>query len=200
MSFTFTQTDKENLKRVVPYLWWALALFVLAVAIGAILGAAHPQAGNKVLDKLGKQFAPLLKMSNIELAGFILFNNLLTTAIMTLLGVFYSVITGFLLIFNAFLVGGVASVTVSHTNIGYTIMSILTHGIFEIPAVLFASALGFELGNGLYWRSRGDKSVDIKQKLKDNFRLFLFIVVPLLIVAAIVEVFVTPIVAGLFLP
>jgi stage II sporulation protein M len=70
---------------------------------------------------------------------------------------------------------------------------ILPHGIFELTAIFLAAAAMFKLGAGLV-TPQTEKSLGevLLLSLADWFRVFLGIVVPLLAIAAVIEVYITP--------
>ena len=68
--------------------------------------------------------------------------------------------------------------------------ALLPHGIFEIPAFIIAGALGFCMAQSLIaeWYGAADTAADAGRLA----RLFIFCVVPLIAMAAVVEAFITP--------
>jgi stage II sporulation protein M len=75
------------------------------------------------------------------------------------------------------------------------LMSIIPHGIFEIPAIIYASSLGIYLTiqtSKMVIPKFRPKAPSLRTLCKEAARSFIFVVVPLLMVAAFVEVFVTP--------
>jgi uncharacterized membrane protein SpoIIM required for sporulation len=76
------------------------------------------------------------------------------------------------------------------------IWRLFPHGIFEIPAVLISVSLGLRLGMFLFfWKSEVEevKGVEVgiwsefKKWLMQSLRIFIFVVVPLLVIAGIIE-------------
>jgi len=70
---------------------------------------------------------------------------------------------------------------------------ILPHGIFELPAVIIGAAAAVRVGAALINR---DRKLTLGEgwwsAIMDFFKLLIFVVIPLLIIAAIFEVHVTP--------
>ena len=105
---------------------------------------------------------------------------------------------------NAILLGMVAS----SVNGQWLLLAagILPHGIFELPALVLFCAAGLYLCSRVTARVRGDKEVRILRTLSEVSTLFLYVilrvtglvVIPLLVVAAIMESYVTPAVMQLF--
>tara|TARA_Y100000034_G_C6716675_1_gene316852 strand:- start:368 stop:697 length:330 start_codon:yes stop_codon:yes gene_type:complete len=99
------------------------------------------------------------------------------------LGIFLGIFSFLILIVNGYVLGFVASKSVAVEGI-LVLWRLLPHGIFEIPAVMISAGLGLKLGAYLFVKH---KKGDFKQWLLNSLRVFLFIVVPLLIIAAIIE-------------
>jgi len=74
---------------------------------------------------------------------------------------------------------------------------IIPHGIFEIPAIIFAGTLAFYLSIGIF-RKINDARFSFKNCLMNGLKTFLFVCIPLLVIAAAVEAFITPIFLGMF--
>jgi stage II sporulation protein M len=81
------------------------------------------------------------------------------------------------------------------------IAGVLPHGIFELTAVFLASAAMLKVGAQLV-TPQTDKSLGeiLLLSLADWFRVFIGVVLPLLAIAAIVEVYVTPFLIRLAFP
>ena len=60
----------------------------------------------------------------------------------------------------------------------FILWRLLPHGIFEIPAILISTSLGIRLGTDFK---------NFKKNLKSAIRVFLLIIVPLLVIAGIIE-------------
>ena len=63
-------------------------------------------------------------------------------------------------------------------------LAILPHGIFEIPALLLSVAIGLRI----WWeilKTNGGR--DVKKEFRNGLRVFLSLILPLLIIAAIIE-------------
>ena len=68
---------------------------------------------------------------------------------------------------------------------GYLILlRLLPHGIFEIPALILSLGLGLKLGFFIFTKN---KKKYLKDNLINSLRVFVYIILPLLIIAAIIE-------------
>lgn len=80
------------------------------------------------------------------------------------------------------------------------LFGIAPHGIFELTAVFLCYAMGLSLCWGLTKKITGHgRGFYVKDHLLSCLRLFFVAVIPLLLIAAAIESWVTPIVAGLML-
>jgi stage II sporulation protein M len=138
------------------------------------------------LDRLHEQFpAPLL-----------FFNNARTTIVFLLLGLISFGTLGLaFFMFNMVLVGGVigAAQLVGFSPLLTFAAGILPHGVFELTAVVLATAAMLKVCAQLV-SPNTDKSLGeaVLLSLADWFRIFIGLVVPLLAVASVIEIFLTP--------
>ncbi|MGZ9234479.1 MAG: stage II sporulation protein M [Anaerolineales bacterium] len=138
------------------------------------------------LDSLGQQLpAPVL-----------FYHNARTTVVFLLLGlVSFGTLGLTLFIGNIALVGGVlgAAQLVGYSPLLAFVVGILPHGIFELSAVVLATAAMLKVGAQLV-TPQADKSLGevLLLSLADWSRVFVGIVLPLLAIAALIEIYVTP--------
>jgi stage II sporulation protein M len=121
-------------------------------------------------------------MSSFKLISFIFFNNVQSSLLGLIFGVFFGIFPVFVALVNGYLLGFVANSSVKVSGI-LILWKLFPHGIFELPAVFISLGLGMKLGSLLLSKE--------KNVFKENFinavRVFLLIVLPLLIIAAIIE-------------
>lgn len=102
---------------------------------------------------------------------------------------------------NAMVLGGLAAVyAAADTTMLLFAAGILPHGIFELPALILAFSMGLYLCGHITRRVRGDETaLSLGQCVSLGGRLLVFLILPLLLLAALMEAYVTPLVTGLFL-
>jgi uncharacterized membrane protein SpoIIM required for sporulation/ABC-type transport system involved in multi-copper enzyme maturation permease subunit len=129
-------------------------------------------------------------------ASFIFMNNLRATFLVFLAGLFsFSVLGMLLYLLNVGLIGGVLGI---FKIIGFSpavlfAAGLLPHGIFEIPALMLATAVVLRMGAVLVTPQIGKSMGQIViEQLADWLKVFLGLVVPLLALAAIIEAYITP--------
>jgi stage II sporulation protein M len=99
------------------------------------------------------------------------------------LGVFLGVVPVLFAIFNGYLLGVVASLTVSQEGF-FSLLQLFPHGIFELPAVFISLGMGVKLGSVLFQKN---KMKFFKENLSNSATTFLLVILPLLLLAAIIE-------------
>jgi len=186
---------------------WALVL-VLLITIGAVfVGISQadvfpiPSAlldwGNleEGLVTGIEDFGPI-RFFSVQGLGIIFLHNLRAIALDSLLGIFSFGVLGIITLILPFSIIGYFTAIVGQTGLSPTLFLagfVLPHGIFEIPAIILTGALIIRLGLTLVTPNKnytiGEAWI---RTLADWTRLILFLVIPLLVVAAFLEVFVTP--------
>lgn len=74
--------------------------------------------------------------------------------------------------------------------------AIVPHGIFEIPAVVLSASLSFYVSVGII-KKLMDSEFSLRTCLINSLKTFLLVVLPLLVIAAVVEAFITPAIIGM---
>ncbi|KUG20712.1 MAG: stage II sporulation protein M [Methanomicrobiaceae archaeon] len=171
----------------------AVAVIVFAVALGIGIGAVRlePALGEELLDLFRDQVAGIVTDANpLSLAVNIFLNNLGACILLFLGGASFGILTGIILGANGILIGAVLELVRQQQGLFFVAAAILPHGIFEIPGFLIAGALGLHLGRALLLELQGlEDAADTARRLG---RYFVRLVVPLLLVAAGTEAFITP--------
>jgi stage II sporulation protein M len=129
-------------------------------------------------------------------APILFLHNARTTVVFLLLGLLsFSTLGLALFLGNMGLVGGVmgAASLVGFSPLLTFAAGVLPHGIFELTAVFLATAAMFDIGAKLV-TPQTDRSLGevLLISLSDWLRVFVGLVVPLLVIAALIEVYVTP--------
>ena len=94
--------------------------------------------------------------------------------------------------FNGYMLGSIyslASLQIGHMN---SALAIFTHGLFEIPAIIISCSYGFWLGVMFYNKTVNGQTIDLKIKLRHALKINIIVVIPLLIIAAFIETYITP--------
>jgi stage II sporulation protein M len=170
------------IKRIKNYIWFSLFLFFGLMVIGIIFPGFFEK---QILEMIAELIKETEDLDGLSLVRFIFINNIKSGFFAMILGVFLGITPFIIGIVNGYILGFVINKSVELEGI-LVLWRLLPHGIFEIPAILISIGMGLRLGGFLFVSK--DKSVrEFWKWIKDSFRVFVFIVVPLLVVAAIIE-------------
>ncbi len=167
-------------------------LFFASIYFGYRYADEFPQL-KEMLERFFSQFRGYI--DNPVMFMLVLLANNAGKSLAAMLGGFFFGIIPILFIFvNGFIVGLVVSLVEPKMGPAIVLLAILPHGIFEITAVIIACSYGVWLGVRFYHSLfRGEEFVPY---LKKALSVYFKIVFPLLVVAAFVEAFITPIIVG----
>lgn len=181
----FKKNFKEGLnyiKESKNFIYAISFIFFLSILIGYFLPVPDfvEQTILKFIEDLIKTTEG---MSWFDLINFIFFNNLKSSFFGMALGFFFGIFSIVTALANGYLLGFVASRVVSAEGIT-VLWKLLPHGIFELPAVLIAVGLGLRLGTFIFKKK---KLKSLEELTKKSIKAFIFIVIPLLAIAAVIE-------------
>ncbi len=173
-----------------------IKIFLVSVVIGAVGFLAYPQLLTQILGIFAEKFGETPELS-VSLAQEIFLNNLIVAslslfggAVLGLLSVLTIIVNGYIIGFIFLSIFFVSGQTVGE-NLWFTSLALVPHGIFELPAFIFAAAFGLSLGTGwLKGSAQGQKWQVFRGDLTKAFKIFPLIVL-LLLIAAFIEVFVS---------
>ncbi len=170
--------------------WTVLFATVIGVLGGWVFAQMQP-AGAR-LATLGGE-APALSLQ------FILLNNLRAVALSGIIGIFtFGTIPTIVPLVNSALVAFVVAQGAAGSGLSpFALLAagVLPHGVFEVTGVWLASILALRLGAAVIARQPGmTLGESWLLALADYLKVLVFVAVPLLVVAAIVETWITPIV------
>jgi uncharacterized membrane protein SpoIIM required for sporulation len=190
-----------TLRRLGPSL--AVTLVVGVLAVGVTYGWVQTQADwiRPAVEKAGianslRGLSSTLNISGVRIsAGMILANNVRALVVAFLLSLIsFSVLGELAYIANMVLIGGLLGVlnVMGMSPWGIFATGILPHGIFELTAVVIASAALLNLGVRLVTPDPAHTFGEVFfQSVADWAKVFAGIALPLLVVAAIIEANVT---------
>lgn len=124
-------------------------------------------------------------------------NNTTAALIMIFGGVFFGLVPFFAIFFNGFIMGYIIvgsffafPVSILKT-LYFSFATIIPHGIFEIPAILFSAALGMRFGIEWMQKSSAPNRGDIFRKNFMSALLTIPLLIFVLFIAASVEIFIS---------
>jgi stage II sporulation protein M len=163
------------------YILFALFLFFVSTAFGYVFPNLFEKQVLKIIEEIIKQTEGL---GALELVRFIIFNNLKSSFLGLISGVLLGIIPFFIVVINGYVLGFVMEKSVSTEGV-LILWRLFPHGIFEIPAVIISIGLGLKLGMFLFYKRR--KKKEFWRWINNSFKVFLLVVIPLLVIAGIIE-------------
>jgi stage II sporulation protein M len=168
-----------------------ILVFSASCAAGVLISVEHPGAGEQLLGMFRDAIVgEILDSSPSVMAVKLFANNLQACVFMFLGGASFGLLTAFIILANGVVIGAVAELVYQQQGLLYIAAALVPHGIFEISAFVVSGTLGFLLARELWqeWNGAGDAAASTVAMGKT----FVFVVVPLVAVAAFTEAFITP--------
>jgi len=181
----FIRSLKESLAFVresKKYILWAVFIFLAFALIGFFIPVP-----NFILEVIREKIKSLLLetqgLDTLGLVQYIFLNNFLVCLIAILLAFIIALVPVVLALTNGYVLGYVCRVSVNQEGI-FSLWKLLPHGIFELPGVLIALGLGLSIGSSLFTKN---PEKEFFRRLSLALKVLFFIVLPLLVFAAIIE-------------
>jgi len=172
----------DYVKETKNFIYASIGLFFLFVLAGAFL-PTPPEIEKALIELINKLILTTEGMSQGELVNFIFLNNIQSS----FFGVFYGIVLGIFPVVstmvNGYLLGFVASKSAEVGGV-FVLWRLFPHGIFELPALFLSLGMGLKLGSFVFQKN---KIESLKDYLLNSLRVFMFVIIPLLIIAAIIE-------------
>ena len=165
--------------------------FVFSLSVGYYLG---DDISTVTLESILGGLPNLEDFNLTMIFLFIIFNNITKSFLWMVLGILGSFPPLIFTILNGFFLGHFSYNVALEYSLGFTAAALIPHGIIEIPTILLSSAAGMALGYALINRLRGKGN--FKREFGRAFYLFLTKIIPFLILSAVIEVTLTPMVVA----
>ncbi|MEK6910996.1 MAG: stage II sporulation protein M [Nanoarchaeota archaeon] len=161
------------------YIYVSVCLFLVSGVFGFIF-ADSLSFINEILKNLVDKTEGL---GTVELMVFIFLNNLQSAFFGMMLGILFGIVPVINAITNGVVLGFVFEKVYNVSGFS-DFWRILPHGIFELPAIFIALGIGMNLGFNVLSK-KGKRG--LFEQVKKAFYAFLLVILPLLIIAAIIE-------------
>lgn len=176
-------------KSVSSYIFIIWIIFLLALANGYLMAVQDPAASQQAIGQLFSGFSFARDISTFQLFLYIFLNNSVKAFLVVLFGFFFGIVPIFFVFTNANLIGLILAVFGPREGFVRVALSLLPHGIFEIPAVLMASGYGLWLGVKFFRKLRYGEP--FAEAFRFSLRKYFLVVLPLLFIAALIEAYIT---------
>jgi uncharacterized membrane protein SpoIIM required for sporulation len=204
--FSLHRVYVEDLPRLLSTSLLPLVVTLLVVlgsfALGSLFAILHPLPANYIMPiHVQPGFETSLQTQSNELLPpldtvSIFSHNVRTLAISTALAIFSFGSGSLLLLLIPLALIGFLTTEFARVGVNPVIFLsafVLPHGIIELPAVILGTAFALRLGLAVMAPSRGHPAgAHFIEALADWLKVFVFLVMPLLLVAAVLEVTLTP--------
>ncbi|MFA5992591.1 MAG: stage II sporulation protein M [Candidatus Pacearchaeota archaeon] len=184
----FNSTGKRNFTKSWDFIKksrnYILFVVILLLIFGFIGFVFQPPALVEMLKKIIQELLDKANNLNfIEMFWFIFRNNVGVAVMSIVFGIVFAIFPILTIISNGYMLGFVANKAIESGGI-FVIWKLFPHGIFELPAIIISLAFGIKLG--LFLFSKNPKK-SLVSHLMNAARVFFFIIVPLLLIAALIE-------------
>jgi stage II sporulation protein M len=172
-----------------------LVVAVLLFSLGIVFGLFSPTGGSPMDEELAA-FEELISMLAALppglLAILILLKNCTALLISFALSPLLCLSPFLTLTINGWLIGVITTEVVKNTSLGYLLAGLLPHGIFEIPALMIGEAAALSFGTSvLLGLLRKNSFAQVSSSFKKNLK-YLMLAMLLMVPAALIETFITP--------
>jgi stage II sporulation protein M len=176
-----------------PYLLFITLVFFGALITGYASAENFPDMADKLMQGFSTRFAPLMSMSPIFVMLGIFLNNAFVSLLFLVLGLALGILPVLFVAFNGYVVGVISYVVSQERGLLFIFLALLPHGIVELPMVFLSAGIGLRLGHQVFAALIG-RPTEIKKEFKEGLSFYFRWILPLLLLAAIVETFITPLI------
>ncbi len=173
--------------------WIFIAIFLFG--IGLVFGLATPTSG---INLLSEDIAALQELNSI-LVPFefltvilVLAKNVSVLLLSFALSPIFCLMPILALTVNGWLIAFISAIVIQEESFGFVLAGLLPHGVFELPAFILGEAAALSFGAmailALFKKERRNL---LLPSLKQNLR-YLMVALVLLVPAAIIEIYITP--------
>ena len=176
------------------------AAFGVLVLLGFAAGMIFPDMAQQILQNFAAQVEQLGLTDDVpqsQMMATLFFNNITASLLSMLYGLIpFLPLSVLALGTNALMLGAFAAI---YQQQGVYVLGVLPHGIFELSALILSCALGLLICRTGTERILKKSDTPFFRRVLDCIRVFLTFSVPLLLVAALIETYVTPALLNLVL-
>lgn len=180
---------------------FSLFIFLLSFAIGALSSAMDPDFPRVILGDVyvdmtieniesGDPMAVYKQRGEFGMSLGITANNLYVAFLTFVLGVFFGIGSGAILVSNGVMVGAFQYFFIDKGLFWESFLTIWTHGTLEISAIIIAGAAGMTMGRGLVFPGTLTRLQAFQISARRGIKLMIGIV-PIFILAGFIEGYLT---------
>ena len=175
------------------YFLASAGIFIVSFVIGYLISARNPDASENLLGLLKETFGSITSLEPFGRMLEIFKNNVRNSFMALIFGLGFGIVPFFFVAVNGIVLGILVEFFIKKQGVIFVIAAILPHGIIELPMVIMSVGIGFRLGHDTYFITRHQKTTnELLNELKQGVIFYFKIIVPLLLLAAIIESYITP--------
>lgn len=199
----FTATFPRTFRKLAPFTVAAFLVLMVPAVVNGILIGHDPEALEWTLGEEAKQLIPLLERGRLWIddtlteeerpaaSAFIMTNNIQVSLLAFAGGASAGLLTLYVLVVNGLSLGGLMGLTF-HYGLGWRLTSfVIGHGVIEMTVIFMTAGAGLRIG----WAMLRPGPVSRKDALflatREAFTLVIG-AAPLLVVAGLIEAFISP--------
>lgn len=178
-----------------------LSIFVVMVALGFASGYGNDEVARSVLGdgyvdmtleniKAGNPTGVYAREGGNEMFIMIFFNNLLVSVKCVGFGLFFVIGPLYVLMKNALMVGVFQAIFWNHGGFEQMFLSVYMHGAIELSEIVVAAAAAFSVGRKFLLPGTYTRKHAFVTAMKNSI-LILFGMIPFILIAALIESYVT---------
>jgi stage II sporulation protein M len=174
--------QRQFLQDLSPIFALTVFLFVFSTFMGFSMGE---QISPDIFEDLFSNIPDPTQSTVIEMFIAILLNNTVASFLFLISGVLIGLPPLLFIIMNGFIVGWISYNAAKEIGLAFVLLTLLPHGLIEIPAISLSASMGVGIGYKIINKLR--KQNGVTAYIKESMRLFIFKIIPLLILAAGIE-------------
>ena len=178
---------KENQKYIIA----SFFVFILWILL-YLLVPIDENMKKTLIQQTIEYVKSIMTTNSFDLFMKIFFNNAFIWLLIVLSWFLLSVLWVFFVLSNIFIVWLVLSISIEKVGLYHSLLAILPHWVLEITAVLLSLALSFKITVLVVKKIWNWKTVKIWWELRKILLFFWWFVLPLFLIAAFIESFITP--------
>jgi stage II sporulation protein M len=196
MLFMSREERRAYAAQLLPYVFGSGALFLVGIAAGLFIVRQVPELAGLFVEDLAAFVKNFAGMPPWQLAIAIFLNNSVKTLIAILLGTLLGIVPAVFLFANGAALGLAFSLSVQTRGVWKSLAGIVPHGVIELPAVFLGTSIGLYLGARALKKLRNGSETPMRGEILRALKFFCAVILPLLLLAALVEAFVTAALVG----
>ncbi|MBE0524223.1 MAG: stage II sporulation protein M [Methanosarcinales archaeon] len=187
------------LKSLRPYFILTCIVFLLGIIAGYLFAIYQFDIVNELINEFQKKIDIVSGASHFEIMLFIFSNNAMVNFVLIISGIFFSIPSILIVLTNGILIGIVFFQFASQYGFLLVFITLIPHGIIEIPITFTSASIGMKLGVRIFQKIFQIKQVDLKYEFLNAIRIYLIVIIPLIFIAAIIETYFTTMVLDFLL-